>query len=77
LTNCSFTKGQASLTCSNDHEGLEEAGRGVEAALEEIMKTPPTTRAAARAVTEPLDGRDKVWTAAAVSRLKARLDVAS
>ena len=37
---------------TDDYEQLEEAGRAVDAALKEIMKTPPTTRAGARAVIE-------------------------
>jgi hypothetical protein len=36
---------------TDDHEALEAAGRAVDAALEEIMKTPPTTRAGARVIT--------------------------
>jgi hypothetical protein len=39
---------------TNDYETLEEAGRAVDAALKAIMKTPPTTRAGARAVIEHL-----------------------
>jgi hypothetical protein len=39
---------------TDDYETLEEAGRAVDAALGEIMKTPPTTRAGARAVIEHL-----------------------
>ena len=34
---------------TDDHETLEDAGRAVDSALEEIMKTPPTTPAGARA----------------------------
>jgi hypothetical protein len=36
--------------CNDDHEAFEADGRAVDASLEEIMKTPPTTRAGARAV---------------------------
>jgi hypothetical protein len=39
---------------TDDYEQLEEAGRAVDGALREIMKTPPTTRAGARAVIERL-----------------------
>jgi hypothetical protein len=39
---------------TDDYEALEAAGRAVDAALKEIMKTPPTTRAGARAVIEHL-----------------------
>jgi hypothetical protein len=39
---------------TDDYEALEEAGRAVDDALREIMKTPPTTRAGARAVIEHL-----------------------
>jgi hypothetical protein len=39
---------------TDDYETLEEAGRAVDDALREIMKTPPTTRAGARAVIEHL-----------------------
>jgi hypothetical protein len=44
---------------TDDHEKIEAAGRAVDAALEEIMKTPPTTPAAARAAIEHLLERDK------------------
>jgi hypothetical protein len=39
---------------TDDHEALEKAGGAVDAALEEIIKVPPTTRAGARAVIEHL-----------------------
>ncbi len=39
---------------TDDYEQLEEAGRAVDAAVREIMKTPPTTRAGARAIIEHL-----------------------
>jgi hypothetical protein len=44
---------------TNDYEALEAAGRAVDAALEEIMRSPPTTRAGARAVIEHLVEWDK------------------
>jgi hypothetical protein len=44
---------------TNDHEALEKAGGAVDAALDEIMKTPPRTRAGARAVIESLVEWDK------------------
>jgi hypothetical protein len=44
---------------TDDHETLEGAGRAVDSALEEIMKTPPTTPAGARAVIEHLVEWDK------------------
>jgi hypothetical protein len=39
---------------TDDHEALEQAGRAVDSALDEIMKAPPTTRAGMRAVIEYL-----------------------
>jgi hypothetical protein len=39
---------------TNDHEALEEAGRAVDAAIDEITTTPPTTVAGMRAVLEYL-----------------------
>jgi hypothetical protein len=44
---------------TDDYERLEEAGRAADAALEEIMKTPPTTPAGARSVVEHLVEWDK------------------
>jgi hypothetical protein len=44
---------------TDDYHALEEAGRAVDTALEEIMKIPPTTRAGARAVIEHLVEWDK------------------
>jgi hypothetical protein len=43
----------------DDHEAVERAAGAVDAALDEIMKTPPTTRAGARAVIEHLVEWDK------------------
>jgi hypothetical protein len=58
---------------TDDYEALEEAGRAVDAALEEIMKTPPTTRAGARATIEHLIAWDKVGAMEAGGRYLATL----
>jgi hypothetical protein len=47
------------LETEGPHRRLREAGRAVDAALAEIMKTPPTTPAGARAVMEHLVEWDK------------------
>jgi hypothetical protein len=43
---------------TDDYETLEEAGRAVDAVLDQIVNTPPTTVAGMRAVMEYLVGLD-------------------
>jgi hypothetical protein len=44
---------------TDDHEALEEAGRVIDAALGEVMKTPPMIRVGAHTVVEKLVEGDK------------------